>query len=275
MNKLYKLQLICRRQFIIVEFANVKLNLNKLDYIIFILYNKITKGRDFMNKIENLVCNYPKLQLIDISKIYYNKFSNMSEQAFYKTISRLNKTGKLCRIAKGIYCVPQITKYGVLISSENEIIDYYSGTNSGVLVGYTLYNKYGISTQISKSIEMYSNILYENKKTVSNISIKRVNIKFTKNNISMVELLEILENYKKIEDINYRMLNDALKNLAKNYNEKSFNTVIKNIKYKKSTLASLKYLLDFYNIENNIQQHLRKTSKYKIIDLEKIYELAS
>ncbi len=228
-----------------------------------------------MKEIEKIVCNYPKLKLIDINKIYYENFSDMSEHAYHKGISRLKKAKKIAHIGKSIYCVPKHTKYGIIISGEKEIIDYYLSKNSGVIVGYKLYNKYGITTQVSKNVKMYSNKLYENKKTVANVSIKIADIKFTKSIILMIELLEILENYNNIEDINYKMLGLSLKYFIENYNEKSFNTVNKHIKYKKSTLASLKHLLDFHGIKNTIEKNLRKTSKYKIIDLEKIYELAS
>ncbi len=228
-----------------------------------------------MKEIEKKLCSFSKLQIIDISKVYYDGFIDISEYAFYKTISRLNKAGKIARISKGIYCVPQHSKYGTLVSGESDIIKYYLGKNNGVLIGYKLYNKYAITTQISKKVIMYSNIIYENQKNITNVNIKKANIKFTHDNVNIIELLEILENYKYIEDINYDMLVKTLKNLSKKYTEKSFNEVIKNIKYKKSTLASLKFLLDFYNIENSVGKHLRKTSKYKIINLEKIYELAS
>ncbi len=228
-----------------------------------------------MKTLEESIYNYPKLELIDVNNLYFNEFINMSEQAFYKAISRMYKSKKIIKVAKGIYCVPKITKYGVLSSGEDEITSYYLGENNGVLIAYKLYNKYSLTTQVPKQIEMYSNIIYENTKNVSNVKIKKANIQFTSNNIFIIELLEILENYKNIEDVNYKMLAKTLKYLAENYTEQAFNNVIQNIKYKKSTLASLKYLLDYFGIENSVKNHLRKTSKYKIIDLEKIYEFTS
>ncbi len=228
-----------------------------------------------MKKIEKYILTYPELHLIDINKIYTKEFSEMSEQAYYKAISRLNMKNTILRIAKGIYCIPKTTKYGTISSGENEILNYYVSNNNGVIVGYKLFNKYGMTSQISKTIEIYSNEIFENHKNVGNVKIKRTEINYSDNNKNIIELLEILENYDKIEDLNFKALNVALKNLSLKYDEQSFNTIIKHIKYKKSTLASLKHLLNYHKIENNIERHLRKTSKYKTIDLEKIYELAS
>ncbi len=233
------------------------------------------KGRDFMNPLENSIYAYPQLELIDSAKLYSDKFMEMTEQAFYKGISRLCQENKILRVAKGIYCIPKKTKYGTISLGEENIISYYLGDYNGVLTGYKLYNKYGITTQISKNVEMFSNLLYENTKTISNVRIKKANIKFTDNIIANIELLELLENYDNIEDINIKMLGKTLEKLVNCYSEKSFNKINKNIKYKKSTLASLNLLLNHYKIENSIEKYLRKTSKYKTIDLGRIYEFTS
>lgn len=49
---------------------------------------------------------------------------------------------------------------------------------------------------------MYSNRQTESVKHIKNIEIKRFDIQFNENNIKLIECLEILQNYSKIEDVN-------------------------------------------------------------------------
>ncbi len=236
------------------------------------------KGSDFLSyalEVSNFIMNYPTLNLLDSRKIYNDKFSYMGEEVFYKIISRLCGSKKIIRLSKGIYCVPKETKFGMMISNETDILNYYLGSrkNKGVIVGYRLYNKYKITTQMSKNIEIFSNVLYENSKKVANVTIKKIDTGLNDYDIKLIELLDIIENYKSIENINYRTFIETIKYLSKFYNEKSLKKIIKNIKIKKGTLASLKVILDYYNIDNSVDLYLKKTSKYHLIDLEGIYEL--
>ena len=47
--------------------------------------------------IVETVKKYPELEIIDAQKLYKDKFSKVSEQAFYKTISRLSQSGEVTR----------------------------------------------------------------------------------------------------------------------------------------------------------------------------------
>lgn len=87
-------------------------------------------------------------------------------------------TGKLERVAKGIYCRPKVTKFGKISAYEENILNYYIGKGkcTGVIVGYRLYNKYGITTQVSKRVKVYSNVLDEDRKVIENIEIKKINM---------------------------------------------------------------------------------------------------
>ena len=110
--------------------------------------------------IRENVGKYPELKIIDAHKLYKEKFNTISEKAFYKTFSRMAKAGEIKRIAKGIYCIPKKGKFGVTISGEKDILEYYLGSKNskGVVVGYRMYNKYKLTTQVSKDIEIYSNV---------------------------------------------------------------------------------------------------------------------
>ena len=229
------------------------------------------------NKILERLNRYPELYIIDAQKLYQDKFNDMSEQAFFKMLSRLAKDGEIQRLTKGIYCKPKKGRFGIIESNERNILEYYLGTNKskGMVVGYQMYNKYGLTTQISKIIEVYSNVTLQQKRKIKNVSIHKANLKFDASTKKMIELLEVLENYQTIEDLNPKSMLKFITDAGRFYNEKTLEKLLKTIGYKKSTLASLRNLLDDLKIENTVDQYLNGTSKYKALRLEDLYETAS
>jgi len=119
----------------------------------------------YASVIKESVEKYPELKIIEAQKVYNEKFSAIPEQAFYKTVSRLAKSGEIIRITKGIYCKPKISRFGTIISTEKNILEHFLGRNQneGLVIGYRMYNKYGLTTQVSKNIEIYANLLFKKK----------------------------------------------------------------------------------------------------------------
>ena len=227
--------------------------------------------------IKENISKYPDLKIIDAHKLYKEKFSDISEQAYYKTFSRMVKAGELNRVTKGIYCVPKKGRFGVMVSSEKDIFEYYLGSknNKGMIIGYRMYNKYRLTTQVSKNVEIYSRVILQKKKNIKNITINRVNIQFNTTTIKLIELLEVLQNYRKIEDLNYANLIKFIEDSVKYYNDRILDKLIRVIDYKKSTLASLKSVLDYYGKKNTINKYLNRISKYNVLRMEELNEITS
>jgi len=59
------------------------------------------------------------------------------------------------------------------------------------------------------------------------------------------------------------------------YNNRVLDKLIRVIGYKKSTLASLKNILDYYGRENIINEYLNGTSNYNALRMEELNELTS
>ena len=107
--------------------------------------------------IFNLIEQIPENELIFASKLFNEKLKNqVSEESFYQTLGRLCKSGELSRIAKGTYYRPKISKYGIVPPSEKEIISAFTESNSGTVIGYTLYNNLKLTTQLPKKVEVLS-----------------------------------------------------------------------------------------------------------------------
>lgn len=223
------------------------------------------------------VRKHPELKIIDAHKLYKEKFNSISERAFYQTFSRMVKAGEIKRLTKGVYCIPKKGRFGVVISSEKNILEYYLGSKNskGVVVGYRMYNKYKLTTQVSKSVEIYSNATLQEKKNIKNISINKVNTRFDESTIRLIELLEVLQNYKKIEDLNQSSLIKFIENRVQYYEKRILDRLVKAVGYKKSTLASLKNTLDYYGRENTINEYLNETSNYNALRMEELNEITS
>ncbi|MHB1483963.1 MAG: DUF6088 family protein [Saccharofermentanales bacterium] len=231
---------------------------------------------NFTSIIQKQICLLKPGELFIARNLYKEKLSYIPEFTFYKVLERMVKNNKIARIAKGIYSIPVISRFGASKVDEKEIIKYYTGKEKqkGLLIGYSLYNKYGISTQISKNIEIYSNLMEGQKKSIQNITIKKVNIKLTESIIQAIEALEILQNYGKIEDASAAKLLEFIQKFTVKYDDITMNRILHSINYKKRTIAFLEMILKHYEIYNTLNKYLHKTSLYKIPTMEEIHELA-
>ncbi len=228
----------------------------------------------YSTMVKEKINKYSELEIIDAQRIYTSKCKSVPEQTFYKTISRMTKSGEIERLTKGIYCKPKIGRFGRLVSSEKHILEYYLGANGkrGVVVGYRMYNKYKLTTQISKVVEVYSNVSEQEKKKVLNVEIKKANLRFDPSSIKMIELLDFLENVNNIEELNRENTILFIEDAIALYSEKTLEKLIRTIGYKKSTLASLKNVLDYYKINHSVGRYLNAVSNYKSIRMEDLYE---
>ena len=220
---------------------------------------------------------YPELKIINAQQLYKNEFGSFSELAFYKQLSRLEQEGQLVRLTRGMYCRPKKGRFGLVAASEKQILHHFLGTNlrSGVIVGYHMYNNYGLTTQVPKRVILYSNVVGYDKMNIQNITAMKASMTFDDATKKLIELLDVLENYLLIEDLSKKNMVTFIKNALKLFNDTKLEKVIRAIKVKKSTLASLKNTLDYFGIENNVSKYLSKTSKYKALSMEDLHEFTS
>ena len=230
---------------------------------------------NYVKAIEAAIGSYRELELIDAAYLYQHKFNNIPKPTFYKILSRLSATGVLSRLTKGIYCIPQRTRFGTVFSSEKDVINYYVGNDNkqGVVIGYRMYNHYNLTTQIAKKVELYSYKSGEKEKRIGNVTVSRLGFKPDKQAIRLIQLLAVLENYQSIEDLNWNNFISFIKESVEFYDAKHLKKVLRSISYKKSTLASLKVCLDYFGIANSVDEYLNPTSKYKTISVEAFNEL--
>ncbi len=226
-----------------------------------------------MEKIKNLILCQNKL--IFASKFYKKNLQHLlSEQNYYKILERMTKKEKLGRISKGIYYVKIKGKYGYIKPSSEDIIHTFTLNNSGMIIGYELYNRLNITTQISKNLIIYSSSDNAKEKVVNNITIKYANLNYTSKIKSIISCLEILEHFNTIQDINLRAFITFMKDFTKKFNDNALRCILREIHYKKSTLAFLKCILDYYKVNNKVDEYYSPLSKFKHPKMEEIIEAA-
>ena len=225
-------------------------------------------------RIEATIEQEPVNRIFKASTLYKTKFYDLPELSYYKTLERMSKQGSVVHLAKGLYYRPKKSRFGVVPISENEIVDYYTKDNQGLVIGYRLYNQKGLTTQISKKVEVLSSALTEQKKIINNIHVKWCEEIISQDNIPIIEALEILQNYNKIEDINHLAFASYMKIFILNYSDRITVNVLKNRVYKKSTIAFLRNFLDYFNIKHSLNQFLSSLSSYKVPEVSDFYESA-
>ncbi len=227
------------------------------------------------NIVRAILRDYNENQLIFASQLFREKLiGKISEAAFYKVLERMCKEEEIVKLAKGTYYLPKKTKYGIIPPSEKEILSAFTSNCSGTVIGYTLYNNLSLTTQIPKTINVMSSALESFSKTIRNINIQYLNISYTEEVNNMIHGLEVLQNFNKIQDINYISFIKFAENFAYNYNENIVNKIIETKRYKKVTISFLYEILKHFNVNNNLNVYLSELSNYKHPTMEEIYEVA-
>ena len=230
------------------------------------------KGNEMI--LDSLAIYQPN-ELIFASKFYKEYLQGkVKEATYYKGLERLCKSQELMNIAKGVYHLPKKSKYGIVPPSDQEIISVFIQNEKGMVVGYSLYNSLNLTTQISKSIQIISSNLEGYTKTIRNVTIQQVPIEFTQEIQNMIKGLEILQNFYEIQDLNYKVFIEFTETIALNYNEELFIREELYKRYKKSTIAFLREILNYYHKENNLDVYLSSLSDYKYPKMEELYAIA-
>ena len=218
----------------------------------------------------------------DIKNILYNKnnkvldtkifFSNDSNYAAFKALERMVKKGEVKRAEKGLYYIPLKSIFGELPLSVKDFIQkylYIGEKRIGYITGVNLFNKYGLTTQLSNALEIATNIR-KNPREYQGAKIKFIQNKapITEKNIKYLEILDILKNLKNIPDSDiqesYMLIKQIILELA--YEEIIFLLDLAEKYYTAVVLALLGSMVEEKNIlrVKKIKENLNKTTTFKL-----------
>ncbi len=114
------------------------------------------------------------------------------------------KAGKIVRLSKGQFYKPENTEFGLLQPSEYQIVkDLLEEKNKiiGYITGVSIYSKLGLTTQVSNTIQIGTNIDRKPRKRGKyNIRFIRQKNVITKDNIFLLQVLDTVRFIKRIPD---------------------------------------------------------------------------
>ncbi|MGK4199405.1 type IV toxin-antitoxin system AbiEi family antitoxin domain-containing protein [Fusobacterium sp. HC1336] len=195
-----------------------------------------------------------------------------SKYSTFKVLERMVKKGELKRAEKGLYYIPKKSIFGELPLTIKDFIQkylYLGDKRIGYITGINLFNRYGLTTQLSNSIEIATNTR-KNPREFDGIKIKFIQNKalITEENIKYLEILDILKNLKNIPDSNieesYMLMKSKILSLA--YEEILTLLELAEKYYTVVVLALLGSMIEEKNIlkVEELKKKLNKTTTFKL-----------
>lgn len=221
-----------------------------------------------MKKVKLAIDKIPEGQIITYNdfKIYKN-----NPYALSKALGRLSDKGIIKRYKKGIYYKPKKTVFGEIGPSENAQINLFLKEKAvnGYISGSTIYNEWGLTTQISNEIIIVTN------KPKKGTNIGKITIKYSKGItpknkkvVRKLQLLDIIKDFKKIPDRDDKIFVNVIKNELESYSNSEIKELAKiALKYNPGTRALLGAILEFIDIKEFafiLKKSLNQLTSYNI-----------
>ncbi|GEP91504.1 hypothetical protein SAMN05660909_03589 [Chitinophaga terrae (ex Kim and Jung 2007)] len=223
------------------------------------------------------VAEYIAEKIKDLPKGYVFSYSDIIKQpenkdAAIKALNRMVSAKKLAKLGKGKYYKVEETVFGKLEPDLYQVVKDLlesNGNVTGYLTGYSIYNKLGLTTQVSNTIQIGKNdIRYPFKRGRYTIAFVKQKNTITKDNIPLLQILDAIRYIKKIPDASPRSSFERLLSLVAalpRADQKKMAGLL--LKYPASTRALAGAMLEILgNIElaENLRDTLNPVTVYKI-----------
>lgn len=159
-----------------------------------------------------------KIDRIDTGEVFTYDTLAISRSEFpaaAKVLSRLVGSGTIRRYKNGRYYKPKQTAFGELKPREEELLKSYlfeNGKQVAYITGVRLYNQLGLTTQIPKVVRLASRDKVIRTK-IGNLIVKPAKsyVAITRRNVPLLQLLDVIKDFKTIPDMDKRTGIDFLK----------------------------------------------------------------
>lgn len=203
------------------------------------------------------------------------------KEAVIKALNRLAASGKISKLSKGKFYKPENTVFGNLEPNQYQVVKDLleeEGKTIGYLTGYSIYNKLGLTTQVSNTIQIGKNeIRPKFKRERYTISFIKQKNTITKENIPFLQLLDAVRYIKKIPDTSIASACTRLVNIAKEMTDKDVATLTRLAqKYPPATRALIGAILDEAGkrtLTDSLWKSLNPISKYSLNGANKALSL--
>lgn len=171
-----------------------------------------------------------------------------SKEALVKALNRLVESGRIVKLAKGKYYKPELSPFGELPPEQYQVVKDLlerDGKVEGYLTGLSIYNKLGLTTQVGSVIQIgRQEIRSPFKRRRYTISFVKQKNTITKDNIPLLQLLDVLRFVKKIPDARIEDSVATSKYLVARLSDQQQEAIMKlALKYQPSTRALLGAIL--------------------------------
>ena len=172
-----------------------------------------------------------------------------SKGAIIKALNRMVVDGKISKLSKGRFYKPEKTIFGDLEPNEFQVAKDLLEKNGkliGYLSGFSIYNQFGLTTQVSFIIQIGRNetrpALKRGKYRISFIKQKNT---ITKENIHLLQVLDAIRYFKSIPDASTEFLINRFLQIVKKMNDKELKLMVRlSMKYPPATRALLGALME-------------------------------
>lgn len=200
------------------------------------------------------------------------------KEAVIKALNRLVESGKIAKLSKGKYYKPENTPFGNLQPNQRQVVKDLLEDGSkiiGYLTGYSIYNKLGLTSQVSNIIQIGKNeIRPKFKRERYTISFIKQKNTITKENIPLLQILDAIRYIKKIPDASIEYSCKRLLVILKSLTGKDKSKIVRlALKYPPATRALLGALLDELqqaSLTEQLYKTLNPITKYKISGVNKV-----
>ncbi|MGM0497327.1 MAG: type IV toxin-antitoxin system AbiEi family antitoxin domain-containing protein [Bacteroidota bacterium] len=161
----------------------------------------------------------------------YDDFEDEVKQAdaLKKVLQRMADSGEIKRLSKGRFYKPKEGITGTLNPDEYEIVKDLleeDGKPIGYLTGLSIFNRFGLTTQVSNVIQIGSNVDKKNRKRGKyKIKFIRQWNPIRKDNIYLLQILDCIRFIKRIPDASVNESFQRILTLIKNLEEKDRKTL--------------------------------------------------
>jgi predicted transcriptional regulator of viral defense system len=167
-----------------------------------------------------------KIDRIEPGVIFsYNSFNleNSNQMAIASALTRLTQNKIIVRFSKGKYYKPKQSAFGILRTSEQQVIDALTMQKNeriGYLTGLSIYNALGLTTQISNTLTIATSKRLPNR-IIEGYKVKFVqrDVPIKKQYIPLLQLLDAIRDIKNIPDTSVdeslQILIEKIKSLTK------------------------------------------------------------
>lgn len=189
-----------------------------------------------------------------------------------KMLNRLAKEGAISKIAKGKFYKPKQSVFGPLKPKQEEIVKDLlenEGKVIGYLTGYSVFNRWGLTTQIPNIIQIGTNARRNKKKRgIYEIGFILQPNKITRNNLHLLQLLDTIKLIKEIPDSTTSLSCQRIISILKDKDKKEIDKmIILGLKYPPMTRALLGAMIEgIFGEEKTttLQKSLNPLTTYKI-----------